>query len=293
MNLIDLKKQDRYSLFIASEEDAWERDSYIMMRSRCLTSYTSQEIKTEFGLLDEMAISKIKSYPCIFAYEDPNNRAVYLGYITDMVVRNKGIKFSFEKIDKLSNEDFHRSTFELDIHMPKGITELMHTHWTIKEVNLLRELEKNKIVNCFRPRVFISYCWQPQENKERVFQLADRLKNDGVEVLMDKISLYPGQDMNVFMERLATDSDIKKVLVICNAEYVKKADARKGGVGTESEIIIPQVYGSPMQQKIIPLFFEKDSEGVPYRPIYLTSRYGIDFSDEEEGYRELLEDIFR
>ena len=292
MKLTDLKKQERYNLFVVSGEDAWESDSYIMMRARCLGAPTSQEIKTEFAFLDEEAISKIKSYPCIFAYEDPSGKDAYLGYITDMVVRDKGIKFSFEKIGKVSKEDIHRSTFELDILMPEGITELMRTHWTIKEVNLFRELEKNRILDNFQPKVFISYCWKPQENKERVLRLADRLKDDGVDVVMDKTDLHPGQDMNVFMERLSTDPDIKKVLVICTAEYVKKANAREGGVGTESEIIIPQVYGRPMQQKIIPLFFEKDENGDLYRPIYLSNRCGIDFSDEEEGYRELIENIF-
>lgn len=133
MKLTDLKKQERYNLFVVSGEDAWESDSYIMMRARCLGAPTSQEIKTEFAFLDEEAISKIKSYPCIFAYEDPSGKDAYLGYITDMVVRDKGIKFSFEKIGKVSKEDIHRSTFELDILMPEGITELMRTIGRLKK----------------------------------------------------------------------------------------------------------------------------------------------------------------
>lgn len=144
-----------------------------------------------------------------------------------------------------------------------------------------------------RPTIFISYCWTPKEIKERVLQLAERLEKDGVNVLYDKKSLRPGQDANSFMESLAINPQIKKVLVICTREYAGKADFRLGGVGTESEIIIPQVYGKPMQNKIIPIFFERDSQGRPYCPVYLKSRLGIDLTNMEDGYEELIEDIFR
>lgn len=84
------------------------------------------------------------------------------------------------------------------------------------------------------PRVFISYSWHPEENKIRVEQLARRLMSDGVDVTLDVWSLKDGQDKYVFMEKMVTDSDINKVLIICNKDYAEKADSRKGGVGTES-----------------------------------------------------------
>lgn len=296
MNLSDFQNQEKYNLLVASDKEAWETDSYIMPLDRCLTSYTPPELKAEYNLLDESITNKIMEYPCIFAYEDWNKSNSYVGYITEIIVRSSGIKFYFQKITEISFDDLHKITFELDIDMSRGITELMHTHWTIKNVNLYREL--NKIsrydLKLIKPTVFISYCWTPKTNKDRVIELAERLNKDGVNVLYDKKSLLPGQDINAFMETLATNLEIKKVLIICNSDYVKKADSRQGGVGTESEIIIPQVYGKPMQNKIIPIYFERDSEGKNYCPIYLRSRLGIDFTnDYEEGYHDLLEDIFR
>lgn len=88
------------------------------------------------------------------------------------------------------------------------------------------------------PKVFISYSWHPEENKIRVQQLARRLMSDGVDVILDVWSLKDGQDKYVFMEKMVTDSDINKVLIICNKDYVEKADCRKGGVGTESTITL-------------------------------------------------------
>lgn len=294
MEFKDYQKADKYNLFVAAGDDAWISDFYVMMKNRCLTSYIVPAIKNQYGKLDDVTIENIKKYPCLFVYEDTETvkKEAFVGHITDILVRTNGVKFKYIKNGYITYDDLHRLTFELDIDMSGGITELMHTHWTIKTVNLYNELKNIVKPIKQREKVFISYCWTPKENKDKVIKLAERLENDGVNVLYDKKSLKPGQDMVAFMEALSTDETIKKVLVICNADYAKKADNREGGVGTESEIIIPQVYGHPMQNKIIPLFFEKATDGSFYKPVYLRNRYGIDFTDDfESGYKELLKDI--
>lgn len=40
-----------------------------------------------------------------------------------------------------------------------------------------------------------------------------------------------GHDKYAFMERIAVDETIDKVLIICNKSYKHKADSRSGGVG--------------------------------------------------------------
>lgn len=296
MDISNLKVQEKYNLFVTSEEGAWESDSYIMPIDRCLTSFTPPEIKEEYKLSNKSTLNKILQFPCIFAYEDFHKQNAYIGYITDIIVRSSGVKIKYSKLSELPFDVLHKLTFELDINMSKAITELMHTHWTIKNVNLFKELDgiSEPISEIIKPTVFLSYAWSPKENREKVLVLANRLEKDGVNVLYDKKCLLPGQDMNMFMESLATNPTIKKVLVICNSVYADKADSRQGGVGIESEIIIPQVYGNPLQNKIVPIFFEKDRNGCYFRPTYLQSRMGIDFTvSYENGYKELLEDIFR
>lgn len=145
------------------------------------------------------------------------------------------------------------------------------------------------------PKVFISYSWHPEENKIRVQQLARRLMSDGVDVILDVWSLKDGQDKYVFMEKMVTDSDINKVLIICNKDYVEKADCRKGGVGTESTIMSDEIYSKAEQTKFLPVVFEKGNDGMIYKPHFLKSRIHINMSSDdcyEMGYEQLLRDIF-
>lgn len=144
-------------------------------------------------------------------------------------------------------------------------------------------------------KVFISYSWTTPEHEEWVLDLAKRLINDGVEVILDKWDSVEGQNLNAFMEKSVTDSTIQKVLVICDELYTKKADGYEGGVGTETVIISKEVYKDTAQTKFIPIIAEKGTEGQVYMPVYFgTSKY-IDLSSDEvyeENYERLLRNLY-
>jgi hypothetical protein len=93
-----------------------------------------------------------------------------------------------------------------------------------------------------RPKVFISYSWTSDDHTSWVADLGERLMADGVDVLLDQWSLKHGHNVNAFMEQMVLDPSIKRVLIISDAAYAAKANARKGGVGTESQIISQEVY---------------------------------------------------
>ena len=131
------------------------------------------------------------------------------------------------------------------------------------------------------PKVFISYSWTSQQHQELVREWADRLLLDGVDVILDIYDLKEGQDKNAFMERMVTDPNVTHVLVICDKGYAEKADARKQGVGTESQIISQKVYDQVEQTKFIPVVCEFKDDGTPYLPTFLQSRIWIDFSSLE------------
>lgn len=78
-------------------------------------------------------------------------------------------------------------------------------------------------------KVFISYSWVPESNKEWVRKLEEKLEQDGVEVVIDYKDLRLGHDKYAFMERIVEDETIDKVLLICNESYKYKADSRSGG----------------------------------------------------------------
>lgn len=144
------------------------------------------------------------------------------------------------------------------------------------------------------PKVFISYSWHPEKNKIWVQRLAERLIQDGVNVKLDVWDLKHGHDKYVFMEQMVKDPDIKKVLVICNEDYARKADDRTGGVGTESTIMSSDIYSLAEQTKFLPILVEK-KKGEPCLPTFLKSRMYIDMSSNdiyELGYDQLLRDIY-
>lgn len=72
--------------------------------------------------------------------------------------------------------------------------------------------------------------------------LATNLRDSGVNVILDKWDLKEGNDANDFMESMVKNPEIGKVLVICDKVYAKNADLRKGGVGTEAQIISSELY---------------------------------------------------
>lgn len=143
-------------------------------------------------------------------------------------------------------------------------------------------------------KVFISYSWGNKEHQDWIVNLGTRLMVDTVEVILDRWSLKDGHDVHSFMEEMVKSEDIFRVLIICDAKYKARADEREGGVGTETQIITPNLYSKEKQEKFIPIVLERDDEGNAYLPIYLSSRKYIDFSQEEDfedSYEDLLRNI--
>lgn len=145
------------------------------------------------------------------------------------------------------------------------------------------------------PKLFISYSWSSSEHEQWVLQLASELRESGVDVILDKWDLKEGNDAFVFMEKMVTDKEIKKVVLVCDKLYAEKADGRSGGVGTETQIISREVYEKEDQNKFVAILSEKDENGKPYLPTYYKSRIYIDLSDEDlyaKNFEQLLRWIY-
>ena len=136
-----------------------------------------------------------------------------------------------------------------------------------------------------QPKVFISYSWTDQHHQDCVREWAERLVNDGIQVVMDIFDLKEGDDKYAFMERMVTDASVTHVLVFCDKHYAEKADTQKGssGVGTESQIISSELYSKVTQSKFIPIYCEINPDGSPCVPVFLKSRIGIEFSTFEKS----------
>jgi hypothetical protein len=146
-----------------------------------------------------------------------------------------------------------------------------------------------------QPKIFISYSWSTPQHEQWVLDLAERLSGDGIVVVLDKWDLKEGQDKHIFMEQMVHDETIKKVLVICDSVYQTKADDKRGGVGTETQLISKEVYENTAQEKFIPIVREYDSARNPCIPHYMASRIFIDLSTDdafEENYQKLIRNLY-
>ncbi len=145
------------------------------------------------------------------------------------------------------------------------------------------------------PKLFISYCWSSTEHEEWVLQLGTELRENGVNVILDKWDLKEGNDANAFMEKMVTDKDIKKVILVIDEKYSEKANSRTGGVGTETQIISAEVYESVDQNKFVAVIANRDKEGKAKLPVFYKSRIYIDLSDGDlyaKNFEQLLRWIF-
>lgn len=145
------------------------------------------------------------------------------------------------------------------------------------------------------PKVFISYAWGTDEHNENVILFATDLKRDGVEVVFDRWQLKEGFDTYAFMEKSATDPSITNVLILLDPIYAEKADSRSGGVGTETQIISPEVYNQVEQSKFIPVVFERDEKGNVCKPKYLRGLLHFDLTIDEKydsEYQRLVRRLY-
>ncbi len=139
------------------------------------------------------------------------------------------------------------------------------------------------------PKAFISYSHDTQQHKKWVLELATRLRNNGIDAILDQFELQAGDDVPHFMETHLANSN--KILMICTDRYVEKANKGEGGVGYEKMIITSNLLKHIDENKIIPIIRQNLTTEVP---TFLKSKLYINFSkddDFEYSYDELVRTI--
>ncbi|MFC4230766.1 toll/interleukin-1 receptor domain-containing protein [Parasediminibacterium paludis] len=139
------------------------------------------------------------------------------------------------------------------------------------------------------PKAFISYSHDTLEHKKWALELATRLRNNGIDAILDQFELQPGADLPHFMETHLASSD--KIIMICTNKYVEKANKGQGGVGYEKMIITSSLMKNIDEIKIIPIIRQNGTTEVP---TFLKSKLYINFSkadDFEFSYDELVRTI--
>jgi hypothetical protein len=138
------------------------------------------------------------------------------------------------------------------------------------------------------PKVFVSYSHDSDAHKQWVQRLATDLRSAGVDASLDQWDLAPGQDIVAFMTTGISNAD--RVILVCSEEYVRKAEAGKGGVGFERLIVTSELVQTIDTKKFLPLV--RRNVAVNKIPNFLGPRLYIDFSIDGE-YEARLEQLVR
>jgi len=95
-------------------------------------------------------------------------------------------------------------------------------------------------------------------------------------VILDQWDLAAGQDVSMFMQKGIEGAD--RVLMVCSAAYVQKADGGRGGVGYERLIVTAEFVQSIDTIKFIPIL--RANNGSKKIPLFMGPRRYIDFEDD-------------
>lgn len=139
------------------------------------------------------------------------------------------------------------------------------------------------------PKVFISYSHDSLEHKKWVLDFATRLRNSGIDAVLDQWELGPGGDLPHFMETNLAAAD--RILIVCTEKYVKKANSGSGGVGYEKMIVTSDMMQSIDSKKVIPIIRQNGTTQVP---TFLKTKKYVDFSfddNNEYSFDELARDL--
>jgi hypothetical protein len=138
------------------------------------------------------------------------------------------------------------------------------------------------------PRLFISYSHDSPDHKRWVGDLAAKLRQNGIDVILDQWDLGLSDDVPKFMEKSVTEAD--RVLMICTEKYVHKANEGSGGVGYEAMIVTGELVQDLGTSKFIPVIRQSTTQ--PFVPKSVSTRLYVNLS-HPETYQEQFEHLLR
>jgi hypothetical protein len=138
------------------------------------------------------------------------------------------------------------------------------------------------------PKVFISYSHDSLEHADRVRELSDRLRRDGIDCIIDQYEVSPPEGWPRWTEKQIGGADF--VLMICTETYYRRVmgEEKPGaglGVRWEGHLIYQHIYNpGTVNAKFIPVLLEAGE--IKHIPTILqgVAHYR---ADTEKGYEDL------
>ncbi len=128
------------------------------------------------------------------------------------------------------------------------------------------------------PIVFISYSHDSKEHQDKVLKLANDLRSEGIDCMLDQYEDSPPEGWPKWMDRGVEKSDF--VLVVCTETYYNRVmgtDEKGMGIKWESTLIYQQLYNAGSNNtKFIPVIFTDGKfEHIPV-PLQGATFYNVD-----------------
>src|ERR1044072_505365 len=111
-------------------------------------------------------------------------------------------------------------------------------------------------------KVFISYAHEKDSHNEKVFELSERLRSEGIDCSIDQYEISPPEGWPRWSRNQIKKADF--VLVVCTETYERRfegSESRGTGAGAkwEGAIITQELYDSEgSNTKFIPIVFDPD-----------------------------------
>jgi tetratricopeptide (TPR) repeat protein len=138
-------------------------------------------------------------------------------------------------------------------------------------------------------KVFISYSHDSPEHLERVWDLSERLRGDGIDCIIDQHVTWPEEGWPNWCKKRIEDSSF--VLVVCTETYLQRYNGNEEtgtgrGVKWEGFVITQSLYESEgKNKKFVPVLFVREHK--QFIPIELRA-YPKYIPNQDDGYYELL-----
>lgn len=139
----------RYHLFVISCE-TFEHGFFTMTKDRILNAGTSAPLKAEFPDLSATAFEKLRHYPAVFMSETnyqliKDGQLAYFGILEGIKEVCKGINVHFKIFSSFPAVEVTSNMWDLDILGQPFFGELTHTHWALKDINVVEVLKKHGV----------------------------------------------------------------------------------------------------------------------------------------------------
>jgi tetratricopeptide (TPR) repeat protein len=138
------------------------------------------------------------------------------------------------------------------------------------------------------PIVFISYSHDSPEHADRVLALSDKLRDDGIDCVLDQYEVSPPEGWPRWMDRQIHEADF--VLMICTPTYFRRVMGKEEpgtgyGVMWESALIYQYIYNQgTLNTQFVPILLEGANNADIPTPLQ-SATYHRPYTDA--GYEEL------